>query len=144
MLMAWHLVCIILHHFYTKSLCLQWTTKITSWRKFVQLFNSLRLSDAYMHHQPSPWLIQKMACLLVNANHYLNHCWNVVNSTLRNKLEQNEILIKIHTFSFKKMLLKMSSTKWWPFCLSFNVLSVKMTRLKWHGIVTSSWEICWQ
>ena len=28
----------------------------------------------------------------------------------------NEILIAIQTFSFKKMLLKLSSAKWWPFC----------------------------
>ena len=34
----------------------------------------------------------------------------------------SEILIKIHTFSFKKIHLKMSSGKWRPFCLSLNVL----------------------
>ena len=34
----------------------------------------------------------------------------------------NEILIGIHTFSFKKMHLKMSSAKWRPFCLGLNVL----------------------
>ena len=34
----------------------------------------------------------------------------------------SEILIKIHTFSFKKMHLKMSSAKRWPFCLGLNVL----------------------
>ena len=34
----------------------------------------------------------------------------------------NEILIEIHTFSFKKMHLKMSSAKWLPFCLGLNVL----------------------
>ena len=34
----------------------------------------------------------------------------------------SEILIKIHTFSFKKIYLKMSSGKWWPYCLSLNVL----------------------
>ena len=34
----------------------------------------------------------------------------------------NEILIKIHTFSFKKMHLKISSAKWRPFCLGLNVL----------------------
>ena len=33
----------------------------------------------------------------------------------------NEILIKIHTFSFMKIHLKMSSGKWWPFCLGLNV-----------------------
>ena len=35
----------------------------------------------------------------------------------------NEILIAIHTFSFKKIHLKMSSGKWRPFCLGLNVLT---------------------
>ena len=34
----------------------------------------------------------------------------------------SEILIKNHTFSFKKMHLKMSSGKWRPFCLSLNLI----------------------
>ena len=34
----------------------------------------------------------------------------------------SEILIAIHTFSFKKMHLKMSSAKWRLFCLGLNVL----------------------
>ena len=34
----------------------------------------------------------------------------------------SEIVIEIHTFSFKKMPLKMSSGKWRPFCLGLNVL----------------------
>ena len=34
----------------------------------------------------------------------------------------NEILIEIHTFSFKNIHLKMSSGKWPPFCLGLNVL----------------------
>ena len=33
-----------------------------------------------------------------------------------------EILLEVHTFSLKKMHSKMSSGKWWPFCLSLNVL----------------------
>ena len=36
----------------------------------------------------------------------------------------NEILIGIHTFSFKKMHLKMSSVEWRPFCLGLNVLKL--------------------
>ena len=36
----------------------------------------------------------------------------------------NEILIEIQTFSFKNILLKMSSGKLRPFCLSLNVLMV--------------------
>ena len=34
----------------------------------------------------------------------------------------SEILIEILTFSFKKMRLKKSSAKWWPFCLGLNEL----------------------
>ena len=36
------------------------------------------------------------------------------------------ILIEIHTFWLKKMHLKMSSGKWWPFCLGLNVLTGKV------------------
>ena len=36
----------------------------------------------------------------------------------------SEILIEIHTFSFKKMHLKMSSGKYRPFCLGLNVLTI--------------------
>ena len=41
-------------------------------------------------------------------------------------LETNfsKMLIKIHTFSFKKMHVKMLSAKWKPFCLILNVLKV--------------------
>ena len=35
----------------------------------------------------------------------------------------SEILIEIHTFSLKKMHLKMSSAKWCLFCLGLNVLT---------------------
>ena len=38
----------------------------------------------------------------------------------------NEILIEIHTFSFKKMCLKVSSAKWRPFCLGFNPLIMQV------------------
>ena len=40
-----------------------------------------------------------------------------------------EILNEIHTYSFKKMHLKMSSAKWRQFCLGLNVL----TKIKWSG-----------
>ena len=33
----------------------------------------------------------------------------------------SEILIKIQLFSFRKMHLKVSFAKWWPFCLGLNV-----------------------
>ena len=55
----------------------------------------------------------------------------------------SEILIEIYTFSFKKMHLKMSSGKWWRFCLGLNVLNeykaVSMVSghvHHWHLVVT--------
>ena len=36
----------------------------------------------------------------------------------------SEILSEIHSFSFKKIPLKMSSGKWHPFCLGLNVLKI--------------------
>ena len=42
----------------------------------------------------------------------------------------NEMLIKILTFSFTKMRLKVSSAKWHPFCLGLNVLKRSPIALK--------------
>ena len=39
----------------------------------------------------------------------------------RQAINFSEILIEIHTFSFKRMHLKKSSGKWQPFCLGLNV-----------------------
>ena len=44
----------------------------------------------------------------------------------------SEMLIEIHTFSFKKIHLKMSSGKWRPFCLGPNVLSNYIPSVGWH------------
>ena len=69
-------------------------------------FNSLRPSDA-----------------LVAPSHYLNQCCNIVNWTEPLRTNFSEILIKILTFSFKKIHFKVSSAKWQPFCLGLNVLT---------------------
>ena len=57
-----------------------------------------------------------MASRLNAPSHYLNQCWNMVNSNIRNKLQWNLKRISL------KMHLKMSSGKWRPFCLGLNVL----------------------
>ena len=51
--------------------------------------------------------------------------WTSVGILLIGPLGTNfsEMLIEIHTFSFKKIHLKMSSGKWRPFCLGLNVLT---------------------
>ena len=41
----------------------------------------------------------------------------------------SDILIRIHTFSLKKMHLKILPGKWWPFCLGINVLMSILTSL---------------
>ena len=50
----------------------------------------------------------------------------------------NEILIEIHTFSFKRMHFKVSSGKWRPFCLGLNVLiwMSPITIALHHALVT--------
>ena len=49
----------------------------------------------------------------------------------------SEILIEIHTFSFRKMHLDMSSAKWHPFCLGLNVLTWNNEHLQ--QIKNGSW-----
>ena len=49
-------------------------------------------------------------------------CWNIVNSTHRNKLQWN---LKRNSYIFiQEMHLKMWSAKWQPFCLGLNVLKI--------------------
>ena len=59
--------------------------------------------------------------------------WTNVGILLIGPLRTNfsGMLIEIHTFSFKKIHLKMSSRKWWPFCLGLNVL----TSMRFTGIL---------
>ena len=60
--------------------------------------------------------------------------WNNVGILLIGSLGTNfsEMLIAIHTFSLKKINLKMLSGKWQPFCLGLNVL---MNNKKWFSSV---------
>ena len=43
----------------------------------------------------------------------------------------SEILIKCHSFSFRKMHMEMSSGKWRPSCLRLNVLTCSLGYLGW-------------
>ena len=52
-------------------------------------------------------------------SHYINQCWGIVIWT---RTHVSEILIEIHTSSFKNMHLKISSAKWRPFGLGLSVL----------------------
>ena len=52
----------------------------------------------------------------------------------------SEIVIKIYTFSFRKMHLKMSSGEWRTFCLGLNVL---MCYFQTH-LVVGIWSISYE
>ena len=71
--------------------------------------------------------------------HYLNQCWNIANSKLRNTLQWNLKWSEIHTFSFTKMHLEMSSAKWRQFCLGLNVIMQSEQAFLW--CVFSHWAV---
>ena len=62
--------------------------------------------------------------------------WTIAGMLLIGPLGTNfsEISIGIQTFSFKKMHLKMSSGKWRPFCLGFNVLKA-VSCTAWNSLI---------
>ena len=68
-------------------------------------------------------------------SHYLNQCWHIVNWTLTNKL-----LVKIQTFPFKKIHLKMSFGKLQPFFLGLNVLMVSALPVGNHTLSQYQWN----
>ena len=67
--------------------------------------------------------------------------WTIAGILLIGPLGTNfsEILIKIHTFSFKKIHLKMASRKWRPFCLGLDELIVVSTCWENKWVPGSDW-----
>ena len=63
--------------------------------------------------------------------------WTDVGILLIGPLGTNfsEMLIEIHTFSFKKIHLKMLSGKWRPFCLGLNVLNNDVHPTVWEYLI---------
>ena len=92
-------------------LLMPWLLTLINWSlSFMRMdFNSLRPSGAYI-------CVGNLTIIGSNAG-----------ILLIGPLGTNfiEMLIEIHTFSFKKIHLKMSSGKWGPFCLGLNVLTLK-------------------
>ena len=94
-------------------------------QKFHKIVNSLRLSDAFI-------CVNKLTIIgsdngLSLGRHQAN-IWTNSRILVIGPLGTNfiQILIKIHTLSFKKMYLKMSSGTWRPFCLSLSVVNVNL------------------
>ena len=87
----------------------------------IVFISSLRPSDAYMRQFNMPTLVEIMACRLFGAKPLSEPMLPYCQLDPKEHIF-NEILTKIPKFSFKKILLKMSTTKWLPFCLGLNVL----------------------
>ena len=87
----------------------------------VILFNSQSPSDAFM--QVMHICVSKLVIIGSDNDLLPGQCqsiiwtnaWKLFYQTLGTNF--SEILIEIHIFSFKKMHSKMSSGKWWQFCL---------------------------
>ena len=123
-----------------KILLLLWTThrsEIIFWRK--------KMTQLFLTHWGSMTHICISHICIIGSNNGLSLGWcqaiiwtnaGILSiGPLRATLSEN--FIKIHTFSFMKMHLKISSGKWRPFCLSLNALWVNLAMLPqsspgWH------------
>ena len=81
---------------------------------FVQLFMRLKLEHQYFYSGPHHGLFGTVYQTIIWTN---TGIWFI--RPLGTNFSKN--LIRIQTFSLKKMYLKMSSAKWRPFCLGLNV-----------------------
>ena len=87
----------------------------------VMMSISLRPSDSYMRHQINHHWFRQWHVACPAPSHYLNHAGMLLIGPF--VTNASEILVGIHTFSFKKMQLQMSSGKWRKFCISLSVLN---------------------
>ena len=117
---------IVISRIYKFSLTLIWPSRLASIFSalfFVYLAGSrvdLTHWGQVTHIFVSKLTITRSDNGLSAPNHYSNQCWNFfepLGTTF------SEIVIEIHIFSFMEMHFKMSSAKWWPFCLGLNVLT---------------------
>ena len=81
--------------------------------KSIYVINSSPHEAAYMRQWTEPSLVQVMSCRLSGAKPWYNQCWLIVNWNKKEQIGTNfiETWIRILSFSFKKMHLKMSSAK---------------------------------
>ena len=90
----------------------------------LRLVNSLRPSDAYASVNYKLTIIGSDNGLSPGRRQAI--IWTNAGILLIGPIRMNfsEILSEIHSFSFKKMHLKMSSAKWRPFCFGLSVLRI--------------------
>ena len=107
-------------------------------------FNSLRLSDACMRHQPSPSFVQVMACRLIGTKPLSEPMlYLIVNCTIRNKRQSNCIKISkifIQENGFENVVWKMLSILSLSQCVNAIIddKEVNLTIFLFHCIITAN------
>ena len=95
----------------TSTMTLELTS--TSTVRVTEIQYSSTASTSTEYEYPSP------ACRLFGASDYLNQCWNIVDWTLRKKLQSNinqNLNILIQENAVENVICE-----WQPFCLGINV-----------------------
>ena len=109
-------------------------SQIEVW-ELVSIVTSLRLSDAYYTYQSTRTLLaQVMVCCLLDAEPLSELIPTLLIGTLESNL--GEIQIK----SVTKMHFKMTSAKWQPFWLCFNILTLcDIVTVTPYGEINPTW-----
>ena len=100
--------------------------------------NSLRPSDAFVRQYNIPTLLHIMTRHLVTwwvPSHYLNQCGNIVNWTLRNKLQWNfnqNSYIFIQQNAFEKVICEIVAILSGPQCVNSIMMRVSFA---WQGVM---------
>ena len=103
---------------------------IPRWQQILSLGHCMHIFGIYLSHWGRVTHICVGKLPIIDSDNGLSHArrqaiiWPNAGILLIRPLGTNfsEILIGIHTISFTKMHLKISSSKWRPFCLGPNVL----------------------
>ena len=85
-------------------------------------FNSLRLNDTYMHHQPRPSFVQIMACCLASnkplSEPVLEYCWFDLWEQIKLQWIPNwNLHIFIQENAFENVVWEMLAILFWPHCV---------------------------
>ena len=91
------------------------------------ILNSLRPSDAYMHRLTNHHWFRQWLVAWTAPSHSLNQCWNIVNWTLRNKLQWNfnrNSYIFIQENALENVVCEMASILPRPQCVNHVEINV--------------------
>ena len=109
------------------------------WEKKIKL---VWPTDSIWQHRSGSTLDQVMArclmvpiiaCCLFRPSHFLNQWWHIVNQTLRDTFQWNNIW-NLKVFVKKPTHLKILSAKWQPFYRGLNVLILRLNPCKQLGL----------